>query len=222
MERWVFDLRSRSFVLLAALFLAITAAVHSGATGAADRAAISYVGGMDDPALGAAMRYATESGDVFYMMAFAIAALLIPRTRRVGITLMILIVLATLLTGYIKCGVDRDRPELVYEDPGFLPAISRDTYALFCEGSRDASYPSGHAARAMAFGVVLGYALSGRFPRGAYLALLYPALISVSRVYVLEHYPADVVGGAVVGLMLAGVMARKTGLHRVYGSEAER
>ena len=59
------------------------------------------------------MQYVTESGDVFNMMVFGIL-MLIPKTRRVGITLLILIVISTLLTGYIKCGVDRDRPDFEY------------------------------------------------------------------------------------------------------------
>ena len=54
---------------------------------------------------------------------------------------MILIVISTLLTGYIKCGVDRDRPDFEYEGAPFPVEISRDTYALFCEGGYDASYP---------------------------------------------------------------------------------
>ena len=82
-----------------------------------------------------------------------------------------MIVISTLLTGYIKCGIDRDRPDFEFEGVEFPVEISRDTFALFCEGGFDASYPSGHAARAMIFGIILGYALSERFPRGAYCTI---------------------------------------------------
>ena len=122
---------------------------------------------------------------------------------------MILIVISTLLTGYIKCGVDRDRPDFDYEGAPFPVEISRDTYALFCEGGFDASYPSGHAAQIYDIWNNLGYALSERFPRGAYLLFLYPVMISISRIYVLQHYPMDVIGGTVIGVMLAGVMAKQ-------------
>jgi undecaprenyl-diphosphatase len=150
------------------------------------------------------------------MLAFGILLLIVPKTRRIGITLMILIVISTLLTGYIKCGVDRDRPDFEYEGSPFPVEISRDTYALFCEGGANASYPSGHAARSMIFGIILGYALSERFPRGAYLLFLYPVMISLSRIYVLQHYPMDVIGGAVIGVMLAGVMAKRTQLYKIF------
>ena len=217
MQNWLFDIRSRSFVLLTILFLIITALVFFEVTESFDQTVISFFAqNTGNSGIDIFMQYVTESGDVFNMMAFGILILLIPKTRRIGITIMILIVIATLLTGYIKCGVDRDRPDFDYEGVPFPVEISQDTYALFCEGGYNASYPSGHAARAMIFGIVFGYALSERFPRGAYLVFIYPAMISLSRVYVLQHFPMDVIGGTVVGVMLAGVMAKRTKLYKIF------
>ncbi len=217
MQNWIFDIRSRSFVLLTILFLLLTALVYYEITESFDQNIISFFSqNVGNPTLDIIMQYITESGDVFNMMGFGILMLIIPKTRRIGITLMILIVLSTLLTGYIKCGIDRDGPDFVYEGMPFPVEISRDTYALFCEGGFDASYPSGHAARAMIIGIILGYVLSERFPRGAYLLFLYPVMISISRIYVLQHFPMDVIGGAVIGIMLAGVMAKRTKLYKIF------
>jgi len=217
LQSWLFDIRSRSFVLLTILFLILTWLVYSGVTESFDQSVTLFFSeNVGNPTLDIVMQYITESGDVFNMLIFGIVMLIIPKTRRVGITLMILIVICTLLTGYIKCGIDRDRPDFDYEGVEFPVEISRDTFALFCEGGFDASYPSGHAARAMIFGIILGYALSERFPRGAYLMLLYPVMISLSRVYVLQHYPMDVIGGTVIGIMLAGVMANRTKLYKIF------
>ena len=217
MREWMFEIRSRPFVLLAVLLAAVSLAVYGGATAPLDEAVQSALyHAVGDPALDGVMQYVTEAGDVFNMMVFAIVILLIPRTRRIGITIMILIVISTLLAGYVKCGVDRNGPGYEFEGVPFPVSISRDTFALFCEGSIAASYPAGHAARAMALAAVLGYALSGRFPRGAYLVLLYPALMSVSRVYVMQHYLMDVVGGVIMGAMLAGVLMHKTKLYRMF------
>ncbi len=217
MQNWFFDIRSRSFVLLTILFLVLTAIVHSGITDNFDQTIVLFFSeNVGHPSLDFFMQTVNESGDVFNMLIFGILILIIPKTRRVGITLMILIVLATLLTGYIKCGVDRERPDFEYDGTPFPVTISRDTFALFCEGGFDASYPSGHAARAMIIGIILGYALSDRFPRGAYLMFLYPVMISISRIYVLQHYPMDVIGGAVIGVMLAGVMAQRTKLYKIF------
>ncbi len=217
MQNWIFDIRSRSFVLLTVLFLILTAFVYYGVTESFDQSIISiFSQNVGNPTLDIIMQYVTESGEVLWMMAFGIMMLIIRKTRRIGITLMILIVLSTLLTGYIKCGVDRDRPDFEYEGTPFPVEISRDTYALFCEGGYNASYPSGHAARAMIIGIILGYALSERFPRGAYLLFLYPIMISISRIYVLQHFPMDVIGGTVIGIMLAGVMAKRTKLYKIF------
>ena len=217
MQSWIFDIRSRSFVLLTILFLILTALVHYGATESFDQNVATFFSqNVGNPTVDIIMQYVTESGDVFNMLMFGILMLIIPKTRRIGITLMILIVLSTLLTGYIKCGIDRDRPDFEYEGVPFPVEISRDTFALFCEGGYDASYPSGHSARSIIFGIILGYALSERFPRVAYLMFLYPVMISISRIYVLQHYPMDVIGGTVIGIMLAGVMAKRTKLYKIF------
>ena len=191
--------------------------VYSGITENSDQSIILFFfENVGNSSLDLIMQSITESGEALWMLGFAIMILIIPRTRRVGITLMILIVISTLLTGYVKCGVDRDRPDFEYESVSFPVPVSKDTFALFCEGGYDASYPSGHAARSMIFAIILGYALSERFPRGAYLMFLYPVLISLSRLYVLEHYPMDVIGGTVIGAMLAGVMAKRTKLYKIF------
>ena len=218
MQNWIFDIRSRSFVLLTIFFLIITALVYFGITESFDQGVISFFSeNVGNPTLDLIMQYVTESGEAVWMLAFAILILVIRKTRRIGITLMILIVISTLLTGYIKCGVDRDRPDFEYEGTPFPVPISQDTFALFCEGGYDASFPSGHAARSMIFAIIFGYALSERFPRGAYLMFLYPVMISLSRVYVLQHFPMDVIGGSIIGIMLAGVMAKRTKLYQYFG-----
>lgn len=203
-------------MLLVVFFLIILTLVYFKISEGFDQGVISFFAkNTGNPILDTLMQLITESGDIFYMFGFGVVALILKKTRRIGITLMILIVLTTLLTGYIKCGVDRERPSLIYEGVSFPVEISHDTFALFCEGGYNASFPSGHAARSIVFGIVLAYALSQRFPRGCYLLFAYPILVSLSRVYVLEHYPMDVIGGAVLGIMLTGVLSHKTKLYKV-------
>ncbi|MCY4491781.1 MAG: phosphatase PAP2 family protein [Thaumarchaeota archaeon] len=218
MQNWIFDMRSRTFVLLTGAFFLVSGLVYFDVTAPLDYSAVLLASeNVGNPGVDLFMQIITESGDTFYMLGFGILMLIIKKTRRIGITLMILIVISTLVTGYVKCGVDRDRPPFEYEGASFPVTLSRDTFALFCEGGFVASYPSGHAARTMIFAIILGFALSGRFPRGAYLMFLYPALMSVSRIYVLQHYPMDIVGGVILGVMLSGVLAKRTKLHRIFG-----
>ena len=178
MQKWFFDLRSRPFVLLVIAFIFVTILVHFEITAQFDESVAKYFQSiLGNPGLDLLMQSITEAGDIYYMLGFGIILLIIRKTRRIGITIMILLVIATILTGYIKCGIDRERPDFEYEGAPFPVEISRDTYALFCEGGYYASYPSGHAARSMIVAIILGYVLSERFPRGAYLLFLYPILI---------------------------------------------
>lgn len=217
MQKWIFDIRSRPFILLILAFLIVSFLVHSEITAPFDETAILFFQSIaGNQFLDLLMQSITEAGDVYYMLVFSVVLLIIKKTRRIGLGLMILLVIATLLTGYIKCGIDRDRPDLDFTGTPFPIEIGSDTFALFCEGSFNASYPSGHAARAAIFGIILGYALSERFPKGCYLLLLYPFLISISRIYVMQHFPMDVIGGSILGIFLAGVIAKKTKLYQIF------
>lgn len=217
MQKLIFDVRSRPFIILIMAFIIITLLVYFGITAEFDNSIVLYFQSIaGNPILDLSMQSITEAGDVYYMLGFSIVLLIIKRTRRLGLALMILLVMATLLTGYIKCGVDRDRPTLEFTGTPFPIELSEDTFALFCEGGFNASFPSGHAARATIFGLILGYVLSERFPRGCYLLLLYPILMSISRIYVMQHFPMDVIGGAILGILLAGVVAKKSKLYEMF------
>jgi undecaprenyl-diphosphatase len=217
MQKLIFDVRSRPFIILIMAFIIITLLVYFGITAEFDNSVVLYFQSIaGNPILDLSMQSITEAGDVYYMLGFSIVLLIIKRTRRLGLALMILLVMTTLLTGYIKCGVDRDRPTLDFTGTPFPIELSEDTFALFCEGGFNASFPSGHAARATIFGLILGYVLSERFPRGCYLLLLYPILMSISRIYVMQHFPMDVIGGAILGILLAGVVAKKSKLYEMF------
>lgn len=221
MQKWIFDIRSRPFFILTILFLVITLLVYSKASQQFDESTVLFFQSLaGNPAFDFFMQSITEAGDVFYMLGFGGILVIIKKTRKIGVVLMILLVLTTLLTGYIKCGVDRDRPNIPFLGTSFFIEATKDTFALFCEGGANASFPSGHASRATVFGIVLGFVLSQKFPRGCYLLLLYPILMSISRIYVLQHFPMDVIGGIILGVLLAGVVIKKAKLGKIFESKA--
>jgi len=72
----------------------------------------------------------------------------------------------------------------------------------------DASFPSDHAAGAFA---IAGSAARGRPISGGLLAAL-AVIVAISRVYVGLHYPSDVLGGMLIGLISSRIVERKRAL----------
>jgi undecaprenyl-diphosphatase len=100
---------------------------------------------------------------------------------------------AQLLSYGLKQAIGRDRPSSVYERP--KPLV---------RAPHDGSFPSGHAATSFACATMLALA----FPRYGWGFFLLAAAIAWSRVYVGVHYPLDVLGGAVLGVLVAIALRR--------------
>ncbi len=63
------------------------------------------------------------------------------------------------------------------------------------------SFPSGHTLHAVAFTtVILGY-----YPFLAWVVVPFTALVALSRLVLGLHYPSDVLAGAFIGTMVAGL-----------------
>ena len=218
MQNILFGVRSRPFILLTVLFLICTFVALSGSTFEAEKQFMTNIQkSAGNPSIDYTIWLLTESGNVFVMLPFSIVLLIIRKTRRIGMILLILLVVSSILTGYLKCGVDRDRPFLDWLGSELPFEVEPDSFSLFCEGrSWTAGFPSGHAARSAMFAFVLVYVLSEKFPRGVHLIWLYPILMSFSRIYVLQHYPLDVIGGSILGILLAGYVSKRLKLDELF------
>ena len=218
MQNILFGIRSRPFIILLTIFVICTLIAVSESTLDSEKEFMKDVQkSAGSPGVDYAVWLLTESGNVFVMLPFSIILLIIRKTRRIGMILLILLVVSSILTGYLKCGVDRDRPYLDWLGTELPFDVEPDSFSLFCEGkSWTAGFPSGHSARAAMFAFVIFYVLNEKFPRGSYLIWIFPVLMSFSRIYILQHYPLDVIGGTILGILLAGYVSKRLKLDEMF------
>lgn len=154
---------------------------------------LDFLQTIHTPLLDKILAFITSLGNAgIIWIVLVVVLLILPKTRKTGI-----IVAAALLMDLILCNlilknlVARVRPYDV-----------NTAIAILIKKPLDFSFPSGHTAASFAAMTALFLA---KMKKAWIAALVLAVLIAFSRLYFYVHYPTDVLGGAVVGI-LSGII----------------
>lgn len=141
------------------------------------------------PILDQVMRFVTSLGNASVVwILLAIVLLLIPKTRKGGVVLLAALCIEIILcNGILKNLFGRTRPYEVNQ-----------AVRLLITKPKDYSFPSGHTAAAAAAVMALYLA---KVKKVWQCALILAVLIAFSRMYFYVHYPTDILGGALLGVI---------------------
>lgn len=138
-------------------------------------------------------RFISFFGDKgLFFIAITLTLLMYKETRKEGTIVALSILISAIITNLLlKNLVARARPFTHDELKGywqFAGAVMENSY----------SFPSGHTtiSSAFSFAVLLTMKTKKR-----YLFLFVPFLMGISRMMLFVHYPTDVIGGLLVGLL---------------------
>ncbi len=157
---------------------------------------LDYIQQLHTPILDKLMVFVSGLGDkgaVWILLAAVL--LIIPKTRKAGVFVAVALVLDVLLCNIVlKPLVARIRPYDVNTAVEVLVAKPKDF-----------SFPSGHTAASFAAASALWFSKEKWLWKPAFVLAV---LIALSRMYLYVHYPTDVLGGVILGI-LCGALAKK-------------
>jgi len=201
--------RSMYFIILVAAFVIFTAVIASGITLGIDDAVNRYFKSLhgSNPSIDMAMIVITSLGDVTTLFIVGIVLTIIRRTRKLGMIFLIALVVIVVSVMYMKPLIGREMPVYEFEPASELPenfSLESDSLSPLAAGF---SYPSVHASCATALAFIAGCAIYNKSKKMGYAIWAFPVIIGITRIYVMQHYLTDIIGGFMFGVLVAVVLS---------------
>lgn len=131
-----------------------------------------------------------------FLIALSLLLVIFRKTRRFGTAMCIGIGLGALFVNiYLKVAIARPRPYTLDFYKQLWLLVGANVESDFC-------FPSGHTNAA--FATMVPVFILGK-KRWSWLALVFAVVMGISRIYLVVHFPSDVVGGMITGT-IAGLI----------------
>jgi undecaprenyl-diphosphatase len=148
-------------------------------------------------------------GDTTAYIIYLIVSLLLcipKKTRKYGVAMVIAFFVAFLLVNVlIKPGVGRLRPYDALQDTPFWETYQTHWINAGSHLEDDLSFPSGHTSLNFATFTALAAVLLKNKKKWAWFLFIIPVIVGITRIIRCVHYPSDVVGGMIFGI-IAGLI----------------
>ena len=168
---------------------------------------LDWIWGLHTPLGDTLMKFFSWLGE-FGLIWIVLAAVLlcIPKYRKIG-----LVAAAALLVDLLLCNILL-KPIIARTRPYDINTLVE----LIVAKPHDYSFPSGHTAAAFAVVSAMFFVKNRLWIPTGILAVL----IAFSRMYLYVHYPSDIIGGIVVGIVSGAVGAAL--VHRFFSGRGKR
>lgn len=124
------------------------------------------------------------------------------KTRRYGVAMVVAFLVAFLLVNVlIKPGVGRLRPYVTLRDTPFWETYEAHWASAGSHLEDDLSFPSGHTSLNFATFTALAAVLIKDKKKWAWVLLVIPVIVGITRIIRCVHYPSDVLGGMIIGVV---------------------
>ena len=174
-----------------------------------DTAVYQFIWRLQNPVTIGMADVCQRMGDMTAYIIFFVISLILcfpQKTRNIGVAMVIAFLVAFLLVNVlIKPGVGRLRPYVTLKDTPFWETYQAHWANAGSHLEDDLSFPSGHTSLNFATFTALAAVLIRDRKRWAWALMLIPIIVGMTRIIRCVHYPSDVLGGMIIGV-LAGLI----------------